>query len=76
MTKQAYDPEKVEKLAFRFFDLGSQLREIAKSMRQNDLSEIPLNDKKALQWINELEIWVKKNQGSYEIMVKQRGVES
>ena len=75
MTKQAYDPEKIEKLAFRFFDLGSQMREIAKSMRQNDLTDIPLNDKKALQWLNELEIWAKKTQGSYEITVKLKFVE-
>lgn len=69
MTLETYDPEKLEQLAFRFFDIAALLRNMAQKARKHDLQEIPLHDRKALLWCQGLELWVKKTQVNLDIVV-------
>ncbi len=71
MTLQTYNSQKLEELAFRFFDLAAQFRNMAKKARRNHLEEIPLHDKKILLWCNHLEIWAKKSQTNLDIMISE-----
>ena len=71
MTLQAYSPEKMEKLALRLLDLSAQLGGIAKDLRVNQLQELKINDKKALSWCENLEIWVQKNRNSLDLILRQ-----
>ena len=71
MTLQTYSPEKMEKLALRLLDVSTQLRGIAKDLRANQLEELRLNDKKALLWSENLEIWAQKNRNHLDLILKQ-----
>lgn len=71
MTLQPYSPEKMEKLALRLLDISAQLRSIAKDQRTNQLEELRVNDKKALVWCENLEIWAQKNRNSLDLVLKQ-----
>lgn len=68
MTLQVYDAEKLENLALRFLDIATAVRSVAKELRDEQLGEIKLNDKKALLWCENLEIWVQKTKNSVEIV--------
>lgn len=71
MTINAYSPERLEQLAMRFFDLAAQLRAIARQSRQQNLQNIPVHDRKAIQWCENLEIWVKKTELNFQIVVQK-----
>jgi len=71
MTLQTYSPEKMEKLALRLFDISAQLRGIAQDLRANQLEELRLNDKKALSWCENLEIWALKNRNNLDLVLRQ-----
>lgn len=68
MTLEQYTPERLEDLAMRFFDLSAQLREMARIAKSKGV-EIPLHDKKAIQWCENLEIWLKKSRLSLDIVL-------
>jgi len=71
MTLQAYGPEKLEKLALRLLDISAQLRNMAKDMRTNQLKELQINDKKALLWCDNMEIWAQKNRSNMDLLLKR-----
>ena len=72
MTLQAYSPEKIEKLALRLLDISTQLRSITKDLRTNQLEEIKINDKKALLWCENLEIWAQKNRNNLDLILRSK----
>ena len=72
MTLQAYSPEKMEKLALRLLDISAQLRSIALDLRANQLEELKINDRKALSWCENLEIWVQKNRNNLDLILRQK----
>ena len=71
MTLQAYSPEKMEKLALRLLDMSAQIRSLAKDLRTNQLEELKINDKKALVWCENLEIWTQKNRNILDLILKR-----
>jgi len=71
MTLQAYSPEKMEKFALRLLDISAKLRSIAKDLRANQLEELRINDKKALLWCENLEIWAQKNRNTLDLVLRQ-----
>ena len=71
MTLQAYSPEKMEKLALRLLDISAQLRSIALDLRANQLEELKINDRKALSWCENLEIWGQKNRNNLDLILRQ-----
>ncbi|MGL6196720.1 MAG: hypothetical protein ACRC2T_18060 [Thermoguttaceae bacterium] len=71
MTLQTYNPEKLEGLAFRLFDIAAQLREMAKESRAKNFVEFPINDRKAIQWCESLEVWAKKTRTNFDILLKE-----
>ncbi len=71
MTLQAYSSAKLEKLALRVLDISTQLRGIAKDLQANQLEELRINDKKALLWCENLEIWAQKNRNNLDLIVRQ-----
>lgn len=71
MTLHSYNAEKLEKLALRILDLAAALRSMAQDSRVCKIEEIPINDKKALQWCESLEIWIHKTRGSFDIILEE-----
>jgi len=72
MTIEQYTPEKFDQLALRIFDLAAEFREIANGARHTGVESLPVHDKKALLWIENLEQWAKKNRVSFEILNRSR----
>ena len=72
MTIEQYTPEKFDQLALRVFDLASELREIANGARQAEAENLPVHDKKALLWLDNLEQWAAKTRISFEIMTRKK----
>lgn len=72
MTLEPYTPERLDALALRFFDISAKLREMSKTAREAGVEEIPLHDKKAIEWCDNLEIWLQKSQNSFDLALLQR----
>lgn len=57
MTLISYDPARLDQLALRLLDVASTIRGVAQTARENDRASIALHDKKALEWLANLEAW-------------------
>lgn len=57
MTLRAYTPGDFDLLAMRFLDLAGIVREMAKKTKEMEAQSFPLNDKKAEEWLGQLERW-------------------
>lgn len=58
MTLEPYDPDHLDKLSLRVFDLCARLRKLANICREEQLPPIDLHDRKALEWLDKLEVWL------------------
>lgn len=74
MTINAYTPEQLDLLSLRFFDLAAHLRAIARQARGLDFQKIPIHDRKALQWCENLESWVNRTEMNFRIAVQEQKV--
>lgn len=70
MTIESYTPEKFDQCALRLFDIAADLRNIAKESRKKQIEGIPIHDKKALLWIENLETWAKKSKLNFEFIAR------
>jgi hypothetical protein len=57
MTREAYDPARLDSLAIRLFDVAAQVRRLSQTARSAGLDQVELHDRKALEWIEKLERW-------------------
>ncbi|MGE0607536.1 MAG: hypothetical protein AB7O62_10610 [Pirellulales bacterium] len=76
MTLQTYSVERMDELAMRMFDVAATLRQTALLCRENDMEGFPLHDKKALEWIAQLEQWAHEGVGKVQAsVVSQKAVQ-
>jgi hypothetical protein len=74
MALEPYTPQQLDELALRVFDLCAQIREIARRSREQRLDQVPIHDKKALEWLGKLEGWAAKSQRDFDLaQLKRRG---
>lgn len=59
MTLISYDGDRLDQLSLRVFDVAATLRGMAATARAEGLS-MSMHDKKALEWLANLEAWAKK----------------
>jgi hypothetical protein len=72
-----YTPEQLDQVALRLLDICAKLRSIAQESRSQGSAEIPVHDKKALEWIGKLEQWAAKSQRDFELaQFRQRGAQA
>lgn len=57
MTREAYDPARLDRLALRLFDVAGQIRCLSRRTQDAGLDQVELHDRKALEWIEKLELW-------------------
>jgi hypothetical protein len=69
MTLLKYQSRDLDDLALRVVDLASSLREMSKTCEENEILEIPMHSKKALDWLDNLEQWARKCQNDLAITV-------
>lgn len=71
MTIKIYTPDKLDQLALRLFDVAADIRSMAKRLNQSELDDIPLNDKKAMLLLDEMEMWALKSKSKIEIHLRK-----
>ncbi len=75
MTLKSYDAERWDQLALRLLDVACELRQLAEACRQEPDAELAIHDKKAREWLAELEQWTGECRTRMEIArLRQRGV--
>ena len=72
MTLEQYTPERFDQLALRLLDLAAELREIANGARRANVENLAVHDKKALEWIDNLEQWTGKTRINFEILQRKK----
>jgi hypothetical protein len=74
MTLEPYDPERLDRMCLRVFDLCARLRTLARQSRDQQLAPIELHDRKALEWLDNFEEWLFRAEGAMtRSMHKTRG---
>ena len=74
MTLQSYQPNELDDLALRLLDSAAMVRQMAQRCREEGLDEFQINDKKAMEWLGRLEIWVRRASDELEVdILKNRG---
>jgi hypothetical protein len=74
MTRQAYDPDRLDALALRMLDVCARVRQLAGNCRDGELADVPLHDRKAIEWIENLEDWLARCEGDVRrAVLKARG---
>ena len=71
MTLEAYDPKKLDDLALHLLDLAGIMRQMANRSREHGIADLPMHDKKALEWCAKLEQWAHKVRADLEVRILQ-----
>jgi len=69
MTLQPYDPDTLDQFALRLLDLAAIMREMANRSRECEIEGFCVHDKKAREWSQNLERWVRKAQAELEMSI-------
>ena len=69
MTLKPYDAHMLDDLALRLLDLAALLRRMALRSRENGVEDLAIHDKKAREWIGNLERWARKSLADVELRI-------
>jgi hypothetical protein len=69
MTLNAYDSARLDELSLRVLDLAALIRHMSHRSREYGIADFALHDKKALEWIANLERWGRKSAADLEMRV-------
>lgn len=69
MTLKPYDPEMLDQFALRLLDLAAMMRKMSQNSREFGILDFAVHDKKANEWIANLEHWGQRCQADLEIRV-------
>ena len=69
MTLNPYDPTMLDVFSLRLLDLAATIRQMAQRSRECAVDDFALHDKKALEWIANLERWARKAAADLEMRV-------
>ena len=69
MTLKPYSPEMLDQFALRLLDLSALMREMANRSREYHITDFAVHDKKAREWYDNLERWVRRSQAELEMKI-------
>ena len=69
MTLTPYDPKMLDLFTLRLLDLTAAARQMAQRSREHGIDDFALHDKKALEWIANLEHWTRKAAADLEVQI-------
>jgi len=69
MTLKPYDPGMLDQFALRLLDLAAMMRKMSQNSREYGIQDFALHDKKANEWIANLERWGQRSQADLEIRI-------
>jgi hypothetical protein len=67
MTLNPYDFAMLDRFALRLLDLAATVRQMSRRSREYGIDDFALHDKKALEWIANLERWARKSAADLEL---------
>jgi len=67
VTLKPYSPDQLDSLALRLLDLAAILRDMSHLCRDCNIMDFMLHDKKAQQWCDNLDRWVRKSHAELEM---------
>jgi hypothetical protein len=74
MTLEPYDADRLDQTALRIVDIAAALRQMAAILRREPDLEFSMHDKKAAEWLANLERWVAESQAKLEVaQIRRRG---
>ena len=76
MTYSRYSPEQLDQLVLRIFDVAAMLRDISQNAKRAKLDDIPMHDRKAVLWCEQLEQWAAKTKINVDILLLNRADET
>ncbi len=71
MTLQAYTPDRLDQFALNLLVLAAILREMAHVCREHGIGDLPLHDRKALNWQENLAEWIHKARADLQVKAVQ-----
>jgi hypothetical protein len=69
MTLNPYDASMLDQFALRLLDLAAVMRDMSRRSREQGIDDFALHDKKALEWIANLERWSRRSAADLEMRV-------
>jgi len=69
MTLKPYDADMLDQFALRLLDLATVMRQMANRSREWRLDDFALHDKKAHEWYDNLERWVRRSESELEMKI-------
>jgi hypothetical protein len=69
MTLKPYDAQMLDDLTLRLLDLAALLRRMSLRSRENRIDDLAIHDKKAREWIGNLERWARKSLADVEMRI-------
>jgi hypothetical protein len=67
MTLIPYQSDQFDRLALRFLDLAAVFRQIAQRSREDGIEQVAVHDKKANEWLANLEFWAEEARQRFEL---------
>lgn len=72
MTLVPYDTDRLNGLSLRIFDIAASIRRMSLIQKDLEIREFNLHEKKALEWIENLEHWAQLAESKAEAMAAHR----
>jgi hypothetical protein len=69
MTRKQYDSPMLDQVALRLLDLAATVRQMALRAREFPVEGFALHDKKACEWVANLERWARKSVAELEMRI-------
>jgi 16S rRNA U1498 N3-methylase RsmE len=74
MTLEIYDADRLDQTALRILDIAAAFRHMAAVLRAEPDLEFSMHDKKAAEWLANLERWAADSQAKMEVaQIRRRG---
>ncbi len=74
MTLEAYDADRLDETALRILDIAATVREMAGVLRREPGVSLAIHDRKAAEWLAQLERWAADSRSKLELArLKRRG---
>jgi hypothetical protein len=74
MTLEIYDAGRLDQTALRILDIAAAFRDMAAALRDDPDIEFSMHDKKAAEWLANLERWTAESRAKLEVaQIRRRG---
>ena len=69
MTYTQYTSDQLDAMVLEILDVAIILRKMSSTARKYNIKEIPIHDKKAIQWCENLQQWARKSKLNLDLLV-------